>query len=118
MPNLSRGVAVSLNAATGTGAGTSVAVPYDVSDTASIGVWQTTTGTPTTATTTIQFSCDNGTTWFNHGTTLSTNGATNTGMAVYQAPPGATHVRANLTTLSGGTAPTVTTQIGVRTVTG
>jgi hypothetical protein len=100
-----------LNAATATGAGSAFAVP--TIPTAQRGgfiqtmVWQiVTTGSPSSISVTLQGSLD-GVSWFSIGSAVTTATLTLVNLANANAGPYA-FIRADLTTLSGGTSPTVT----------
>ena len=64
------------------------------------------TGTPTSFTLTFQGSLD-GTTWYTLGTSTSTAGE-----AQFVVDKPAQYVRATLSALTGGTAPTISTYVG------
>jgi streptogramin lyase len=111
MPTMSTPPALTLNAVTATGAGTSVELSRFASNTNSIGLFTTTTGSPSAVSFTVEMSPD-GTNWYTlSGSTLSATTAT---CQNYSIPPGAAFVRARLGTLTGGTSPTVTAYIAQR----
>lgn len=111
MPTLSTPPVVSLNAVTATGAGSAVELSRFASNTNSIGVYLSSTGSPTTVSITVEMSPD-GSAWFTlQGSTLSSATAA---CQNYSIPPGASQVRVRLNTLTGGTAPTVTATIAQR----
>lgn len=112
MPTISNGPITSLAAVTATGAGTAIDLSRFASNTNSIGLYVSTTGSPTAVSITIEMSPDDGTTWYSlSGSALSATAST---CQNYSIPPGASKVRARLGTLTGGTAPTVTAQIAQR----
>lgn len=89
-----------LNAVTGTGTGTAVDLGYVASDSS----WHMIlTGTPTTATCSIEGSLD-GINYF----TYSTANLTQASVTLFMVDRPIRFVRANLSALTGGTAPTVT----------
>lgn len=98
-----------LNAATATGAGSA----FDLGDAASVFTMQVVlTGAPATDTTKLEGSLD-GTNWFDlTGLTLSAAGAV-TNSADAGVHFATRYVRANVTTLTGGTAPTVSVWLAV-----
>lgn len=112
MPQVSQAPATSLAAVTGTGAGT--AVPLGASCVA-IGIKTRTTGTPATVSMTLEYSADGGTTWVNSGLAAMTTVTPAFYTAATPIPPAVTHARINLGTLTGGTAPTVTAELVLRT---
>lgn len=91
--------AVALNAATVTGAGASVELPAVMGK---FTLQTVVTGTPVSVSTTLEGSLD-GTNWFVLATSTSV-----TGDAQHVVDKPVRFVRANLGTLTGGTAPTVT----------
>jgi hypothetical protein len=104
---LSRDIAnVMLNAVTATGAGTGYSVPVslgDHGDPKSGFSWQTVvTGAPSTVNDEIDCSSDD-----SHWQSVSTN-TTATGNFTTVSYAACLYIRANLTTLTGGTSPTVT----------
>ena len=112
MPTISNGPITSLAAVTATGAGTAIELSRFASNTNSIGLYVSTTGSPTTVSITIEMSPDDGTTWYSlSGSALT---ATTFTCQNYSIPPGASRVRARLGTLTGGTSPTVTALIAQR----
>lgn len=112
MPTISNGPITSLNAVTATGVGTGIDLSRFASNTNSIGLYVSTTGSPTAVSITIEMSPDDGTTWFSlQSSALSATAAT---CQNYSIPPGASKVRARLNTLTGGTSPTVTATIAQR----
>lgn len=90
---------VSLNAVNATGAGTAfnVGIPSN-----NWGIQITDTGSPASISITLQGSLDNGTTWNNIGSAI-----TSTGLSFITNSP-CSMIRLNLGTLSGGSSPTVT----------
>jgi hypothetical protein len=104
MPQFHHG-ALLLNAATATGAGTAVNL---LTIKHKFGFQVSTTGSPTSVVCALQGSID-GTNWF----TLATwNSATQSnGDIVFAIDVPVGHVRANLTTLSGGATPKVTAYV-------
>jgi hypothetical protein len=93
----------SLVAATATGAGAT----FDTGTIVATGVIQTiVTGSPSAVSCTLQASL-NGSTWVTVATSTST-----TGDFQYAVDKPARYFRANLGTLTGGTAPTVTAWVG------
>ena len=112
MPTMSTTPTPSLTAATATGNGSQIELSRFASNTNSIGVYLSCTGSPTTVTVAVDMSPDGGSTWFAlSGGTLSAVVATCQNFSI---PPGADFVRARLTVLTGGTAPTVTAKIAQR----
>lgn len=104
--------AVSLNAANANGNGTAIQLSRDAVD---ISVFAFSTGAPTTANVTLAFSDDGGTNYYDlsPAVTLAATGTLKV-VGVATVPPGSTHVRAVLSGLAGGTAPTVTAKIAHR----
>lgn len=92
----------SLNAVTGVGAGTSIDLEFAYR---CFTMQTTVTGAPTAVSITLQGSLD-GTNWFTLATSTST-----TGDLQHVVDKPVRFVRANLGTLTGGTAPTVTALI-------
>jgi len=111
MAQINQAPVASLSAVTATGAGT--AVPLGASCVA-IGIKTRTTGTPATVSMTLEYSADGGTTWVNSGLAAMTTVTPAFYTAATPIPPAVTHARLNLGTLTGGTAPTVTGEIVVR----
>ena len=103
---------VSLAAGTAVGA-TGTAIPIErFTNTAS--AWISTTGTPATCTVTTDASFDGGSTWYALGTSGALSTVLYSSVANVATAAGATHVRARIATLTGGTSPTVTVQYTTR----
>lgn len=102
----------SLNAGTAVGnAGSAIAMDRFVNN---FTIWVSTTGSPATCTVTTDASFDGGTTWFALTTTGALNQTLFANVAVATAPFGATHIRARINTLTGGTSPTVSASYSFR----
>ena len=104
----------SLAAVTANGAGTAILVPPGGFEAA---VYVTTTGGPTAANVTTDLSFDGGTTWtttFAAAGTVAAGSKTAETSAVFQLPPGTTHVRHVLAGLAGGVTPSVTARPAFR----
>ena len=106
-----------LNAVTATGAGSAIdLIRIEREEINNLGVWSSTTGTPATVSIQIEASPDDSitapTNWFPVGSAITAT--TNTG-TILTLPPGTRWMRANLTTLTGGTAPTVTVKLAIQT---
>ena len=103
---------VSLAAVTANGNGTAVPLWRDA---VQVSVNTFSTGSPTGATVTLDFSFDGGTTFFALSPALTlTPTTTLRQVGQVDIPSGATHVRAVLATLTAGTSPTVTANISFR----
>ena len=100
----------SLSAVAATGAGTAIVTGPWLTNTNSIGVFTSTTGTPATIAINIEVLV--GAVWYPIAGAQIT--ATATQCVNVSLPAGANQVRANLITLTGGTSPTVTALIGYR----
>lgn len=105
----------SLSAATVTGGGAALLIPKDLTNTFNVGLFVTSGGTAvaTSSTVILEVSLDN-VTWMPINT-VSLNLATATPNLSqgFTVPAGSGWVRANLTVLTGGTAPTVTATIAL-----
>lgn len=106
--NIVTGAATSLSAASTVGA-TGTAVPIDRFTNAGT-AWISTTGSPTVCTITNDVSFDGGVTWYFANTSAALNQTLFANTQNVTIAYGATHYRARVNTLSGGTAPTVTVQ--------
>lgn len=106
---------VSLAAVTATGGGTALMVPKDLTNTFNAGLFIQSGGTavPTAVTVVLEVSLDK-VIWSAINTvSLQLTSTTTTLAQGFTVPAGSGWIRANLTVLTGGTAPTVTAQIAL-----
>lgn len=111
MPTMSTPPKVSLNAVTSAQAGTAVEISRFTSNTNSLGVFLSATGSPTAVSITVEMSPDQSTWYTLQGSTIS---STTPACQNISIPPGANFVRVRLGTLTGGTTPTVTALVSER----